>query len=152
RRARDRIGTVIRDKYRLDRLLGIGGMASVYAAEHRNGRRVAVKLLHPELSLNREIRERFLREGQAANRVGHPGAVAALDDDVLEDGSAFLVMEMLEGSSLEDLVERRQFSIQELCAVGCELLNVLEAAHQAGIVHRDIKPANLFVTNDGALK
>jgi serine/threonine-protein kinase len=87
--AQARVGRVLRDKYRLDRVLGVGGMATVYAASHRNGRRVAIKILHRELSLNREVRERFLREGQAANAVGHPGAVAVLDDDVSEDGAAF---------------------------------------------------------------
>jgi serine/threonine-protein kinase len=152
RRALERIGRTLREKYRLERLLGVGGMAAVYAAEHRNGRHVAVKMLHPELSMHREIRERFLREGQAANRVGHPGAVAVLDDDVSDDGAAFLVMELLEGDSLENLSQRGVLSESVLCAVAVELLGVLAAAHEHGIVHRDIKPANLFVTNDGQLK
>lgn len=152
RRALERIGSTLREKYRLERLLGVGGMAAVYAAEHRNGRHVAVKMLHPELSIHREIRERFLREGQAANRVGHPGAVAVLDDDVTEDGAAFLVMELLEGDSLENLSQRGVLAEAVLCAVAVELLGVLAAAHEHGIVHRDIKPANLFVTNDGQLK
>jgi tRNA A-37 threonylcarbamoyl transferase component Bud32 len=152
RRARARVGGTIRDKYRLESLLGVGGMAAVYAAEHRNGRRVAVKMLHAEVSLHREIRERFLREGQAANRVGHPGAVAVLDDDVSEDGSAFLVMELLEGDSLESVSERGPLAEPALFAIAFELLSVLEAAHRNGIVHRDIKPANLFVTRDGQLK
>jgi len=151
-RARERVGTTLRGKYRLDRLLGIGGMASVYAAEHRNGRRVAVKLLHPELSFRTEVRERFLREGHAANRVEHSGAVAVLDDDVTEDGAAFLVMELLEGASLEDISSSRLLPAPALCAIAVELLSVLAAAHAHGIVHRDIKPANLFVTNDGQLK
>ena len=152
RRAFAHIGRVLREKYRLDRLLGVGGMASVYAAEHRNGRRVAVKLLHPELSLNREVRERFLREGLVANRVGHPGAVAVLDDDVCESGEAFLVMELLEGATLEKLSELGVLPIPALCTVARDLLDVLIAAHGHGIVHRDLKPANLFVTNAGQLK
>src|SRR4051812_24888273 len=153
-RARERLGTTLRGKYRLERLLGVGGMAAVYLALHRNGRRMALKLLHPELSLNREIRERFLREGQAANRVAHPGAVAVLDDDVSEDGAAFLVMELLAGDSLEELWLRhgQRLSAHAASAIGLELLAVLEVAHDNGIVHRDIKPANLFVTNDGQLK
>jgi eukaryotic-like serine/threonine-protein kinase len=154
RRATERVGSSLRDKYRLERLLGVGGMAAVYAAVHRNGRRVAVKLLHPELSLHREIRERFLREGQAANKVGHPGAVAVLDDDVNEDGTAFLVMELLEGQNLEDVWMRvgRHLPIPVLCELGIQLLDVLDAAHRGGIVHRDIKPANLFLTREGRLK
>src|SRR5277367_6751235 len=99
------IGTTLKDKWRLDALIGRGGMATVYAATHRNGKRVAVKVLNPELSRNAGVRERFVREGYLANRVGR-GAVAALDDDV-EDGSVFLVMELLEGETLERLRERQ---------------------------------------------
>src|SRR5258708_37108438 len=92
-----RIGQVMKDKWTLERLLGAGGMATVYAARHRNGKAVAVKMLHPEMSERADVRERFRREGYAANKVGHRGAVEVYDDDVAEDGSAFLVMEMLEG-------------------------------------------------------
>jgi serine/threonine-protein kinase len=149
-----RIGQVLRDKYTLERVLGVGGMAAVYAASHRNGRKVAIKILHRELSVNKEIRERFLREGQAANAVGHPGAVAVLDDDVSEDGAAFLVMELLDGGSAEELAERRggRLPLADVCAIGDQLLDVLDAAHKNGIVHRDIKPANLFITRHGRVK
>ena len=85
-------------------------MAAVYAATHRNGARAAVKVLHADLSRNKEVRERFLREGYAANRVEHAGAVKVLDDDVVvsgpEAGTAYLVMELLEGESLQDRLER----------------------------------------------
>ena len=106
-RARARIGTTLNGKYRLDRLLGVGGMASVYAATHRNNKRVAIKVLHPELSVHAGLRTRFLREGYVANAVEHPGAVAVLDDDVAEDGAAFLVMELLEGETLDEACERQ---------------------------------------------
>src|SRR4026208_216748 len=96
-RARARVGQVLRGKWRLDRLLGVGGMASVYAATHRNKKRGAVKMLHLELGIHADARGRFLREGYVANHVDHPGAVSVLDDDVAEDGSVFLVMELLEG-------------------------------------------------------
>jgi serine/threonine protein kinase len=85
-RAHARVGRTLREKWRLDRLLGIGGMAAVYAGTHRNGSRGAIKMLHVELSLEPEIRARFLREGYVANAVGHPGAVRVIDDDVAEDG------------------------------------------------------------------
>src|SRR3954453_10094118 len=98
--AQKRIGQSLRDKWTLERLLGSGGMAAVYEARHRNGARAAVKLLHPEMSQREDVRERFRREGYAANKVAHRGAVQVLDDDVSEDGSAFLVMELLEGESL----------------------------------------------------
>src|SRR5580700_3347270 len=102
-RSSARLGTTLRGKYRLERVLGIGGMAVVYAATHRNQKQFAVKMLHAELSIREGIRARFLREGYAANSVKHPGAVAVMDDDVAEDGAAFLVMEMLEGSSVEEI-------------------------------------------------
>src|SRR3954471_13028509 len=96
RRALARMGTVLRDKWRLEALLGVGGMAAVYSAVHRNGKRGAVKMLHVELSTDGEAKRRFLQEGYVANKVGHPGAVAVLDDDVTEDGAVFLVMELLD--------------------------------------------------------
>jgi len=153
-RAKVRLGTVLRGKYRLDRVLGVGGMAAVYKATHRNQSEVAVKMLHPELSLHEDIRTRFLREGYAANSVKHPGAVLVHDDDVAEDGSAFLVMELLDGAGVEQLWERcrHRMPVRAVVAVAHQLLDVLAAAHEKGIVHRDIKPANLFVTRDGTLK
>jgi len=100
-RAQQRIGQVLREKWRLDALLGVGGMAAVYAATHRNQKRVAIKMLHPELSFNSAVRQRFLREGYVANTVQHSGAVSVDDDDVSEDGCAFLVMELLDGETLD---------------------------------------------------
>jgi serine/threonine-protein kinase len=153
-RARARIGRVLRDKWRVDKLLGLGGMAVVYAATHvNNGRRVAIKLLHPELSTNAEVRTRFLREGYVANQLEHPGSVAVLDDDVAEDGAAFLVMELLEGETLEDRRERSgTLPVHEVLSLADRLLDVLAAAHAKGIVHRDIKPENVFLTREGTVK
>jgi serine/threonine-protein kinase len=153
-RARTRLGTVLKGKYHLDRVLGAGGMAVVYAATHRNGKEFAVKVLHSELSLHTEVRSRFLREGYVANKVKHPDAVAILDDDVAEDGSAFLVMDLLEGRTLEDLWEAKghKLPLDLVLYVGRKLLDVLTAAHAHGIVHRDIKPANLFLTTMGQVR
>src|SRR5687768_13125108 len=106
-RAQLRVGMTLAHKYRIERVLGVGGMASVYEATHRNGHRVAIKILHPELSIRADIRQRFLRESHAANAVNHPGAVAVLDEDVAEDGAAFLVMELLAGHSVEEVWERQ---------------------------------------------
>src|SRR6516225_3696095 len=100
-RARGRIGTLLQDKWRLETLIGVGGMAAVYGATHRNGKRVAVKMLHEEFSHDPEVRNRFLQEGYAANTIQHEGAVSVLDDDLAPDGSAFLVMELLEGETVE---------------------------------------------------
>ncbi|HEY6459342.1 MAG TPA: protein kinase [Polyangiaceae bacterium] len=154
-RARGRVGAVLCGKYQLVALLGVGGMASVYAAKHlRNANRVAVKVLHPEIALDAGFRSRFLREGYAANSVEHPGTVRVLDDDRAEDGSVFLVMELLEGETLEARCERfgHALAAPEVVTIGRQLLLVLQAAHAKGIVHRDIKPENVFVTRDGVLK
>jgi serine/threonine-protein kinase len=153
-RAQSRLGAWLKDKYRLDRILGIGGMAVVYAATHRNQAEFAVKVLHPEFSLRREIRTRFLREGYVANSVRHAGAVRVVDDDVADDGAAFLVMELLQGEPVETLWERAGSRLAPKAAIGIgwQLLDVLAAAHANSIVHRDIKPGNVFVTNEGVVK
>ena len=129
-------------------------MAAVYAGTHRNGRRGAVKVLHPELALDADTRRRFLKEGYVANAVKHPGAVEVLDDDTTEEGLVFLVMELLEGESVETLLERSGEPLDPLHAarIGRDLCEVLVAAHAAGIVHRDLKPDNLFITTSGQLK
>jgi serine/threonine protein kinase len=84
--AKRRIGSTLREKWRLDGLLGVGGMAAVYAATHRNGMRGAVKILHAEYSRDPSLRERFRKEGYYANKLDHIGAVRVLDDDVTEEG------------------------------------------------------------------
>jgi serine/threonine-protein kinase len=153
RRAEARVGQVVRGRWRLDVLLGVGGMAAVYAATHRNGKRVALKVLHPDVSTIAEMRRRFVDEGYAANRVGHPGAVSVIDDDVAEDGCAFLVMDLLEGETLESRLHRcGPMTPAELLPIVDELLDVLAAAHDKRIVHRDVKPDNIFVTNDRSVR
>jgi serine/threonine-protein kinase len=150
--ARTRLGTVLNGKYHLDHVLGVGGMAVVYAATHRNSKVFAVKVLHPELSFHEAIRTRFLREGYLANQVKHPGAVSVLDDDVAEDGSAFVVMELLEGAPLDAIAAKGPLPLPLVLSIGDALLDVLVAAHARGIVHRDLKPGNVFLTCDGTLK
>jgi serine/threonine protein kinase len=151
--ARERVGTVLRGKWTLDALIGTGGMAFVYAATHRNGKRVAIKLLNPLLAQHDEIRTRFLREGYLANRVGHPGSLAVLDDDTTEDGSVFLVMELLEGQPLHKrIAEARGLEPVEALFITDQVLDILAAAHAQGIVHRDIKPGNIFLLRDGTVK
>ena len=154
-RALERVGQLLDEKWTLERILGSGGMGAVYAARHRNGARAAVKVLHPELARRADVRERFLREGYAANRVGHRGAVQVLDDDTVkegpDEGTAYLVMEILEGESLEERIERGpKLTELEVLAVLDDVLAVLEAAHEHGVVHRDLKPANLFLNKDPA--
>jgi eukaryotic-like serine/threonine-protein kinase len=152
-----RVGTAINDKYRLVRLIGSGGMASVYEGVHRNnGLNVAIKMLHPHLSIDADLRKRFLDEGYKANKVRHRGAVRVLDNDVATDGSVFLVMELLEGETVDARCQRSgsRLELREVCELAAQLLEALIAAHEQPypIVHRDIKPENLFLTRDGVLK
>jgi eukaryotic-like serine/threonine-protein kinase len=148
-----RVGMILHGKYHIDSVLGVGGMATVYAATHRNRKRFAVKMLHTELSVRSDVRARFVREGYLANSVPHPGVVAVLDDDVDETGSAFLVMELLEGVTVDALSTRGgPIPVPVALGIAYQLLDVLEAAHQKSVIHRDIKPANLLVLRDGQLK
>jgi serine/threonine-protein kinase len=152
--AQRRVGQVLNGKWTIDRLIDVGGMAAVYAATHRNGNRVAVKVLHPEFAADPKSRERFLREGYVANKVEHAGAVSVLDDDQTSDGAVFLVMELLEGESLDGLLRRNKgtLAVVHVLAIAEQVLDVLGAAHVKGIVHRDIKPANLFLVRGGQVK
>ena len=145
-----RLGQTIKDKWHIDEVLGLGGMAAVYSATHRNGSRVAIKMLHPQLSGNDDVRKRFAREGYLANSVGHPGVPRVVDDDVSEDGSAFLVMELLEGETSSARAENAggKLTPGDVAFIGQGVLDVLAAAHAQGIIHRDIKPENVFLTTD----
>jgi eukaryotic-like serine/threonine-protein kinase len=149
-----RLGTVLSDKWRLDAIVGIGGMGTVFRASHlNNGRAVAIKILHAEYTANQDLRKRFQREGYIANQISHPGAVTVLDDGVASDGAPYLVMELLEGQSLRDLggTESR-VAPRRLLDIVVKVLDVLEVAHDAGVIHRDLKPDNVFVTTDGTVK
>lgn len=149
-----RVGTTIRQKWRLDALIGLGGMAAVYAGTHRNGQRAAIKILHEEYARDPRVSERFLMEGYVANRVGHPGCVSVLDDDVSESGEPFLVMELLEGETLRDYWKRigRRVPPIDVLRVSAQILDCLEACHTQGVIHRDLKPANIFLTKTGQVK
>ena len=100
-----RIGRVIGGRFRLERVLGIGGMAAVYAARDATGQEVAVKLLHPEMAARREVRERFVREASVSDTIGHPGVVRTLPSGGGNDAE-FLVMELLRGETLRARVKR----------------------------------------------
>jgi eukaryotic-like serine/threonine-protein kinase len=152
-RAEERVGSVLHEKWTLERLLGVGGMGAVYAARHRNGARAAVKVLSPSMGRVPHVRKRFLHEGYAANRVDHAGAVKVLDDDVIQDGTeegtAYLVMELLDGESLGDRAKREPpLGERDLLEIADGVLAVLDAAHANGVVHRDLKPDNLFLARD----
>jgi hypothetical protein len=152
--AKARVGTVLSGKWRLERVLGVGGMGAVYQAVHRNGAVSAVKILHGVFALQPEVRERFRQEAYIANSVRHAGIVSVLDDDVTPEGEPYLVMELLEGESLDQRAARAggRLPLLEVLTFADRTLAVLEATHAKGIVHRDLKPENLFVTRSGDLK
>lgn len=152
--ARQRVGSWLSGKWRLDGVIGAGGMGVVYEARHRNGKRVAIKLLHPELMLRGDVLRRFLREGYLANAVEHPGVVSVLDDGVTDEGLPFLVMEFLEGENLDARLNRlgRPLALPDVVAIGLAMLDVLALTHAAGVIHRDIKPENVFLTSAGGVK
>jgi serine/threonine-protein kinase len=147
-----RVGRSI-DQFRLERVLGVGGMAAVYAARAADGTAVAIKVLHPDVGIRGDVRERFFREGFIANHLGHPAVVRALGyGDAGQDG-AYLVLELLEGETLSARVRRYgTLPVLELFAYAEEILDALALAHAHAIVHRDLKPENLFVTHDGRIK
>lgn len=147
-----RLGRVVLGRWTLTRVLGQGGMAAVYEATHRNGRGFALKILHPAMAALPSARRRFVSEGYAANKVGHPGAVTILDDG--EDGDlVFLVMELLSGRALaQRLTEQGPLPAKDVAWVAREMLDVLAAAHDRGVVHRDIKPSNVFELEGGEIK
>jgi serine/threonine protein kinase len=132
--------------YKIVRRLGQGGMGVVYeAADQKLGRHVAVKLLTEATGDSSAAVERFWREARAASALNHPGICTIHELNETAE-SPFIVMELLEGSSLEKLYRSRAMPYPELVEMGVQLADALDAAHRKGILHRDIKPANIFMT------
>jgi serine/threonine-protein kinase len=141
------IGQVIDGRYRIVAQLGVGGMGAVYRAEHLGmGKQVAVKLLHPHVSQRRDAGSRFRREAYAGGKIDHPNCVQVSDFGEREDGSFYLVMELLVGESLRDLLDREpKLAWPRALGIARHVLRGLAYAHQQGVVHRDIKPENVFL-------
>lgn len=141
-----RIGTVLSERYRLDTLLGEGAMGRVYAAEHVMMRkRVAVKVLHSELTRVPEVVGRFEREAMAAANIDHPNVAAATDFGKLEDGSIYLVLEFVEGRNLRDELKHGSVTVGRALHICRQMAGALAAAHALNIVHRDLKPENVML-------
>jgi serine/threonine-protein kinase len=147
------VGTVLAGRYRIEHLLGSGGMGSVYRAEHVLMRKAcAVKVLHREMTQVKEVVARFEREAVAAARIEHPNVATATDFGQLENGSFYLVLEFIEGKSLSQLIaDTGPLPEQRALLITRQIADALAAAHGAGIVHRDLKPDNvMLVSKDGA--
>ncbi len=141
------VGSALDNQYQIEALLGKGGMGAVYRARHiLLGDRVAIKILPPEMRSNTEWLRRFQREGQAARRFRHPNAVTVYDLRTSADGTIYLVMEYVEGNTLDgELKKRGKFSSAEALTVMSSIMSVLNAAHEMGVVHRDLKPENIMI-------
>jgi eukaryotic-like serine/threonine-protein kinase len=136
--------------YRSISLLGEGGMGAVYLAEHPDiGRRVAVKVLHTDLTRDPQLLTRFLNEARAANAIHHPNIIEILDSGTTDGGMPYLVMELLEGETLAARVRRLgKLSLAEALDIAYQTASAVGAAHRKNIVHRDLKPDNLFIIAD----
>ncbi len=142
------VGQIIGGKYRLSRLLGRGGMGTVFEAVNiQLDKKVAIKILLPESALIEQVTERFKREARSAASIGHENIVDVYDLDTTEDGVIYIVMELLMGHDLADVLkEDRCVAVQRACTIGLQTARALGAAHERGIIHRDLKPENIFLT------
>ncbi|TSA48257.1 MAG: Stk1 family PASTA domain-containing Ser/Thr kinase [Actinomycetales bacterium] len=152
----DLSGELIDSRYQLIRQLANGGMASIYEAiDTRLDRKVAVKIMHPHLAQDDAFVSRFIREAKAAAALSHPNIVAVQDQGWNQSGvpAVFLVMELIEGSTLREyLNERGRFEIIDAINYLTPILSALAAAHALGIVHRDMKPENILISKEGRIK
>ena len=141
------VGKALDGQYQIEAMLGKGGMGAVYKARHiLLGDRVAIKVLPPEMRGNTEWLRRFQREGQAARRFRHPNAVTVYDLRTSSDGTIYLVMEYVEGNTLDvELKKRGKFAPADAVTVLTPVMSVLNAAHAMGVVHRDLKPENIMI-------
>lgn len=145
------VGVVLDGQYKIESLLGKGGMGAVYLARHiLLGDRVAIKILPPEVRNNADWLRRFRREGQAARRLRHANAVAVHDLRTAADGTIYMVMEYVEGQTLDaELKQRGRFTPAETFEVLEPIMSVLNTAHAMGVVHRDLKPENIMIGKPG---
>jgi len=142
-----KVGEILAGKYRAERVMGAGGMGVVVQVTHvEKGGRYALKFLRPSVARDPSAAARFLREAKAGGRIDSPHVVTIADVGELDSGSPFLVMEYLEGTSLDKrLAGGTRLPLAEACDLALQVAEGLAAAHAMGVIHRDIKPANLFL-------
>jgi len=143
------VGALLNQRWRLVRVLGTGGLSAVFAAEGAQGQGTyAVKLLRAEFCEDTQIIERFLAEATASKLVNHPGVVQVYEAARAEDGTPYLVLDLLQGQPLSARMNRGRVPVEQAAPILHGLLQVLGAAHRAGVIHRDLKPDNVFLEPD----
>jgi serine/threonine-protein kinase len=134
-------------RYLVEEVLGEGGMATVYRARHRlSDRSVAIKIMNAELAQNPVTQERFRREAKAAQKIAHPNIIEILEQGETGDGSLYLVMELLEGGTLAELMDRGKVPIDRALPILIQIARALARAHDLEVIHRDLKPENIFLS------
>ena len=151
------VGSILADTYRIVGLVGRGGMGTVWVAEHARlpGKRVAIKVLHPQVAKDADSVARFRREAEIASRLGHPNIVDVHDFNTLPNGAPYLVLEFLQGEGLDARIARGAIPLDETLVILRQVGSALAIAHAENIVHRDLKPQNIFLTprdHDGVIE
>lgn len=142
-----RIGSTIAGRYVIEENIGEGGMASVYRAKHKLiDRPCAIKIMNPALARDKVVRERFRREAKSAQALAHPNIIEIFDQGDTEDGTAYIVMELLRGSSLADVVGHGALAVERALPLMIQMSRGIARAHDLGVIHRDLKPENIFVS------
>src|ERR1041385_2781281 len=148
------IGLVLDGRYRMDSLLGQGGVGGGYRATHIHiDTEFAVKVLHPDLVANQSAIERFRREAKAAGRIHHPNAIQVTDFGVTKEGIVYLVMELVDGQSLRELIlQEKTFEYRRAVAIMHQACAAVEAAHQSGVIDRDLSTDNIVIKRVGNIE
>ncbi|HLV19656.1 MAG TPA: serine/threonine-protein kinase, partial [Polyangiaceae bacterium] len=141
-----RVGTTIAGRYNIEAVIGEGGMATVYKAHHRLvDRPCAIKVMSRDFADNEVVKERFRREARAAQKLAHPNIIEIFDQGDLEDGSLYLVMELLEGETLAERIAQGKPDLRDALPIGVQIARALARAHDLEVIHRDLKPDNVFL-------
>lgn len=145
----ERLGTLLKGRYQIEEKLGEGGMAVVYRARNTLvERQVAVKVMNAHLASDADLKERFRREAKNAASVAHPNIIEIHDHGEAEDGTPFLVMEILDGEPLDEIIKRGPIAPGQVAALGVQISRGLARAHDFDVLHRDLKPENIFISRD----
>jgi serine/threonine protein kinase len=148
------VGRLLGERWEVGQRIGLGGMASVhYGTDHRLGRAVAIKILHPHVAENPDSRARLAREARAIAQLKHENVIEVYDYSIDDPDCTWLVTELIEGASLRQILDRIEKPMPEVAAmIVAEVLRALRAAHSTGVVHRDVKPDNILVGKEGRPK